>query len=67
MNEIKINFFARLTLRNYKKLSDKKTEKKLENEQSQSEKILKKYEKLNNQVLFLQAEKSAYNIKGENN
>ena len=43
------------------------TEKKLENEQSQSEKILKKYEKLNNQVLFLQAEKSAYNIKGENN
>ena len=67
MNEIKINFFARLTLRNYKKLSDKKTEKKLENEQSQSERILKKYEKLNNQVLFLQAEKSAYNIKGENN
>ena len=30
-----------------------------------SERILKKYEKLNNQILFLQAEKSGYKIKGE--
>ena len=50
-----------------KKLRDKKMEEELEKEEFMSERILKKYEKLNNQVLFLQAEKSAYNIKGENN
>jgi len=40
-------------------------EEKLEKQQFQSERILKKYEKLNNQVLFLQREKSGYKIKGE--
>ena len=40
-------------------------EEKLEKQQFQGERILKKYEKLNNQVLFLQREKSGYKIKGE--
>ena len=40
-------------------------EEKLEKQQFQSERILKKYEKLNNQLLFLQREKSGYKIKGE--
>ena len=48
-----------------KKLRDKKKEEELEKEEFMSERILKKYEKLNNQVLFLQSEKRAYNIKGE--
>ena len=38
----------------------------LEREQFNNERIFKKYEKLNNQLSFLQAEKSAYKIKEEN-
>ena len=40
-------------------------EEELEKEEFMSERILKKYEKLNNQLLFLQAEKRAYKIKME--
>ena len=50
----------------YKKLSDKKMMEQLEREQFNNERIFKKYEKLNNQLIFLQAEKSAYKIKEEN-
>ena len=40
-------------------------EEELGKEEFMSERILKKYEKLNNQLLFLQAEKRAYKIKME--